>query len=197
MMRINIICLLAIGTILYSCGSSDIRVAKKMVECIDNGVHEKREFWGYYLKQGAEDTFLNFENHLLIKGYIKSKTKEEYRKLVDDVVAHPEKYSDIYNHVYHYDQYVDTKIIFNPDFVLLYCPSTILEQEKNEVLFKQLEVMQNVLETNYGDKESVNKLFAVTPSENFNDLAFRIPAIYMILLKTTQFHAPTPGSVQN
>lgn len=196
-MRIRIIGLLIIGIILYSCGSGDIKASKKIVECIDNGVSEKREFWGYYLKQGAEDTFQNFENHLLIKGHLKSTTKEEYRKLVDDVVANPEKYPDIYDHVYHHDQYVDTKIIFNPDFVLLYCPSTVIENEKNEVLFKQLEIMQKVLETNYGDKESVSELFKVTPSENFNQLAFRIPIIYMVLLKTIQFHTPTPGSPQN
>ena len=49
--------------------------------------------------------------------------------------------------------------------------------------------MQNVLETSYGDKESVDKLFVATPSENFNYLAFRIPVMYMTLLKVTQFHA--------
>jgi len=72
---------------------------------------------------------------------------------------------------------------------LLYCPSAILEKEKNDVLSKQLEIMQNVLETSYGDKESVDKLFVATPSENFNYLAFRIPVMYMTLLKVTQFHA--------
>ncbi len=183
--------------VLVSCSDKYLRITKKYEKCIDYSVLSKRESWGFFLEQGTKDTFLNFENYLLIKGHIKAKTKEEYRKLVDDVVASPEKYVDIFNHMNYHDQYVDQRIIFNPDLVLLYCPSNILEKENNDVLSKQLEIMQHVLDTSYGDGKSVNQLFEITPSENFEYLGYRIPAIYMIILKVTQFHLPKPGSATN
>ncbi|AWX45122.1 hypothetical protein HME9304_02132 [Flagellimonas maritima] len=179
-----------IGTLFSSCKVNNALVSEKIVDCIDEGVKPKRELFGYPISQYTVDTFTNFEEYLLTKGYIFSSSKQDYRRFIDDVITNPEKYKDIYDHVYNHDQYLDTKIIYNPDFVLLYCPSTILEKEKNDVLSKQLEIMQNVLETTYGDKESVDKLFAATPSENFKYLAFKIPVMYMVLLKVTQFHIP-------
>ncbi len=178
------------GTIITSCKVNEASVSEKIVNCIDEGVKPKRELFGYPINQYTVDTFSNFEKYLLTKGYIFSSSKQDYRRFVDDVIASPGKYKDIYDHVYNHDQYLDTKIVFNPDFVLLYCPSLILEKEKNDVLSQQLEIMRNVLETSYGDKESVDKLFAATPSESFNYLAFRIPVMYMTLLKVTQFHIP-------
>ncbi len=156
---------------------------------MNDGVKDKRYKWDNF-NQNTEQTFLNFESYLLINGYLKSLKKEDYFKFLEDVVVHPEKYENIYNHLFNHDQYLDSNIIFNPDYILLYCPSNVLGKLKNDVVYNQMEVMQNVLEISYGDKESVVELLENTPENYFQDIIFRIPVMYMAILKVTQVHTP-------
>ncbi|EDP97303.1 hypothetical protein U8527_03100 [Kordia algicida OT-1] len=182
--------LLLIIVVLGSCKSVNQNVRSELNECLDYNIQSQSPIFGSYFKSYDEvyDFFRNVENKLKENKLLQSNDKESYKELFENFF----KDSSIEN---------DIKIALGEKltsdnetinlgiqrFILFTCPEHILSQNDNSSDYlKDLSIRQNFLKKIFYDEnpdknELINGMINNISNDQFQDIIFRIPLIYILL----------------
>ena len=170
--------------IVQSCKSQE-HIIGKLKDCINLELEKRRNGKGYDDSQSIENTFKNFEAFLKEKYYLEEISKAEYQRLIDQVIDNPKTYKAIDNHINDSEIYYDHLLINNPTLMLSQCTDFVLVTEKNDytsTLNLQSKIVERIIRSGYGNKDVVKELFMATPEKDFNNIFFRIPFMYVVIM---------------
>lgn len=185
--------------LLIGCGASSKSVPVKMIECFENNVSNRLESLGFKKEQNLEKTFNTFENFLLKENYIKTVNKKEYRNFIKKVISNPQSFLNIKNHIENLSIYEDHYYLMDPSLMLIECSDYILVTEKHEytsTLNIQNKIIKTIIRNDYSNFKLVDELFTGTPEEDFEEIVYRIPFIYVIIMNIVNYvdNIPPDGS---
>jgi len=152
--------LLFLLSLLVGCGTKKEQVNQELKNCINedilNHINNLQEFAEIELttKDNFDlfDSITKFENKLIFKNILKSKSKNDYKKLINDIgrnLISTQSINSIYDKnsfiAYTTENGLTTSVIYNN------CPLKIIENEKSKRLAKSKDVFDKIMIKGYSD----------------------------------------------
>ena len=184
----KLILITTIAIVPTACNGQSSKAESALRDCINEQVnHNIQESTGK-----TEFDFFEFllkaENILMANGLIDSNRKEEYLEFLKGIDTLSAKNGlKAYNQLQELtdNHGFDYRLFIIADGVLNQCPYKVLKSHQlteDHLIYRQLKIIKELMDNGYYKEDLVEKLFREIDQDEFENVLYKAPVIYLILM---------------
>ena len=193
---LKVILIISILTVSFSCNGQSSKSELVLRDCINEKVN-------YNIQESTGKTNFDFfkfslkaEKILLENGLIDNNGKEEYLEFLEgiDTLSSKEGFK-----AYKQLQQLTDSIGFNyglfiiADGVLNQCPYNVYKSQQlteDHLIYRQLKIVKELMDNGYYEKDLIRNLFEEMNQNDFKNVLYKGPVIYLILMNMDFQYGP-------